>query len=108
MVSVRDEAVRAAAESIYAELLASGVDVLIDDRDERPGVKFKDAELIGIPFRISVGSRDLADGLVEVISRRTGERERGAVDQAVKHVQALLAEARAYAAPATSRMPRLA
>jgi prolyl-tRNA synthetase len=94
MVSVKDEAVRTAAESIYAELLAAGADVLLDDRDERPGVKFKDAELIGSPFRISVGSRDLADGLVEVISRRTGERERVAVDQAVKQVQALLAESR--------------
>jgi len=95
MVSVKDEAVRAAAESIYAELRTSGVNVLLDDRDERPGVKFKDAELIGSPFRISVGSRDLADGLVEVVSRRTGERERVAVDQAVKQVQALLAEAQA-------------
>jgi prolyl-tRNA synthetase family II len=94
MVSVKDEAVRTAAESIYAELLAAGADVLLDDRDERPGVKFKDAELIGSPFRISVGSRDLADGLVEVINRRTGERERVAVDQAVKQVQALLAESR--------------
>ena len=95
MVSVKDEAVRAAAESVYTELRTSGVNVLLDDRDERPGVKFKDAELIGSPFRISVGSRDLADGLVEVVSRRTGERERVAVDQAVKQVQALLAEAQA-------------
>jgi len=95
MVSVKDEAVTAAAESIYAELLAAGATVLLDDRDERPGVKFKDAELIGSPFRISVGSRDLADGLVEVVSRRTGERERVAVDQAAKQVQALLAEAQA-------------
>jgi prolyl-tRNA synthetase len=94
MVSVKDEAVRTAAESIYAELRAAGIEVMLDDRDERPGVKFKDAELIGSPFRISVGSRDLADGLVEVVSRRTGERERVAVDQAVKQVQALLAEAR--------------
>jgi prolyl-tRNA synthetase family II len=93
MVSVRDEAVRSAAESIYAGLAASGVDVLIDDRDERPGVKFKDAELIGIPFRISVGSRDLADGLVEVVSRSTGDKQRVPVDQAVRHVQALLAGA---------------
>jgi prolyl-tRNA synthetase family II len=95
MVSVKDEAVRTAAERIYAELLAAGVAVLLDDRDERPGVKFKDAELIGCPFRISVGSRDLADGLVEVVSRRTGERDRVAVDQAVKQVLALLAEAQA-------------
>lgn len=91
MVQVKDEAVRAAAESIYAELRAAGHDVLLDDRDERPGVKFKDAELTGIPFRISVGSRDLAEGLVEVVTRETGEKERVPVDQAVKHVLDLLA-----------------
>jgi prolyl-tRNA synthetase len=93
MVSARDEAVRTAAESIYADLLASGIDVLIDDRDERPGVKFKDAELIGIPVRISVGSRDLADGIVEVVNRSTGEKERVPIDEAVRHVQAMLAKA---------------
>jgi prolyl-tRNA synthetase len=93
MVSARDEAVRNTAESIYSDLLASGVDVLIDDRDERPGVKFKDAELIGIPFRISVGSRDLADGLVEVVSRSTGDKQRVPIDEAVRHVRDLLVKA---------------
>jgi prolyl-tRNA synthetase len=91
MVSTKDEAVRAAAETIYAELLAVGADALIDDRDERPGVKFKDAELIGVPYRISVGSRDLAEGLVEIVVRETGETERVPVDQAVKYVQIRLA-----------------
>jgi prolyl-tRNA synthetase len=60
------------AEKIYAELTAQGVEVLFDDRDERPGVKFKDSELIGIPFRIGVGDRSLAKGVVE-IKRRGGE-----------------------------------
>jgi prolyl-tRNA synthetase len=91
MVSARDEAVKAAAESIYKALQSAAVDVLLDDRDERPGVKFKDAELIGIPVRISIGSRDLAEGMVEVVSRATGERERVPVDQAAKHAQELLA-----------------
>jgi prolyl-tRNA synthetase family II len=91
MLSARDEAVKAAAESIYTTLQSAAVDVLLDDRDERPGVKFKDAELIGIPVRISVGSRDLAEGMVEVVSRATGERERVPVDQAAKHAQELLA-----------------
>jgi prolyl-tRNA synthetase len=90
MVSVRDEAVRIAAESIYERLRSGGVDVLLDDRDERPGVKFKDAELTGIPVRISVGSRDLAEGQVEIVSRATGERERVPVDQAVQRAQELL------------------
>jgi len=90
-VSPKDEAVVAASESIYAELREAGADVLIDDRNERPGVKFKDAELIGVPVRISVGSRDLADGLVEVVSRATGQKERVPADQAVKHVLDVLA-----------------
>jgi prolyl-tRNA synthetase len=90
-LSAKDHAVVTAAESIYAELRAAGVDVLIDDRDERPGVKFKDAELTGIPVRVSVGSRDLADGVVEVVSRASGQKERVPVDQVLGHVQDLLA-----------------
>jgi prolyl-tRNA synthetase len=94
LLSGRDEAATSAAESIYASLQAAGADVVIDDRDERPGVKFKDAELTGIPVRVAVGSRDLADGVVEVVSRSTGEKERVPVDQVVKHVQELLAAGR--------------
>ncbi len=90
LLSVRDEGARSAAESLYRDLLAGGVDAAIDDREERPGVKFKDAELTGLPVRLTVGARDLADGLVEVTSRATGEKERVAVDAAVAHVTALL------------------
>jgi prolyl-tRNA synthetase family II len=93
LLSVRDDAARAAAESLYAGLRAAGVDAVIDDRDERPGVKFADAELTGIPVRVAVGSRDLADGLVEVVSRVPGKRERIPADQAVRHVLELLAAA---------------
>jgi prolyl-tRNA synthetase family II len=94
LLSTRDDGARAAAESLYADLRAAGADAVIDDRDERPGVKFKDAELTGIPLRVAVGSRDLADGLVEVVSRSTGEKERVPVDQVVKYVQEMLAAAR--------------
>jgi prolyl-tRNA synthetase len=94
LLSARDEATRLAAESVYASLGAAGISVVIDDRDERPGVKFKDAELTGIPVRVSVGSRDLADGVVEVVVRATGEKERVPVDQVVKHVRELLDSAR--------------
>ena len=59
-----------AAERIYGECLALGLDALLDDRDERPGVKFKDADLIGVPFRITVGKK-LASGMVELVERRT-------------------------------------
>ncbi len=90
LLSTRDEAARAAAEQLYQDLRVAGLDAVIDDRDERPGVKFKDAELTGIPFRVTVGARDLADGLVEVTSRATGEKERIAVSEVVRHVTALV------------------
>jgi prolyl-tRNA synthetase len=98
LLTPKDEAVVTAAETIYSELRAAGVDTLIDDRDERPGVKFRDAELVGIPCRISVGSRDLADGLVEITSRSTGEKERVPAGQAVTHVLQNLSAQRASAA----------
>ena len=63
-----------AAEKIYNELLSMGVEVLLDDRDERVGVKFKDSELIGIPMRITVG-KDITDGKVEFKLRKEAEKE---------------------------------
>ena len=77
------------------ELQAAGVDTLLDDRDERAGVKYRDAELVGIPCRISVGPRDLAEGMVEITSRATGEKERVPVEQAVKYVREFLSARRA-------------
>ena len=68
-----DEQVREAAEGLYEELLERGADVLFDDRDERPGVKFKDADLIGIPVRVVVGARSLAEGNVEISARKDRE-----------------------------------
>ena len=91
LLTPRDAGASAAAESIYQELLAAGVDALLDDRDERPGVKYKDAELTGIPLRVSVGARDLAGGVVEVSGRATGEKERVPVAEAAAHVQRMLA-----------------
>jgi prolyl-tRNA synthetase len=79
------------AGALYGELLAAGVDVLLDDRDARPGVKYKDAELTGIPCRVSVGKRDLADGVVEITSRVTGEKERVPVAEATGYVRDFLA-----------------
>ncbi len=83
------------AEKYYAELKAAGIDVLLDDRDERPGVKFKDSELIGIPLRLAIGEKSLAKGVVE-IKPRTGDLVTVAPDQAVdevkKMVQTALAE----------------
>lgn len=93
LLSPRDEATSVAADSLYTELLAAGVDAVIDDRDERPGVKYKDAELTGIPCRVSVGSRDLAEGVVEIASRATGQKERVPVPEAVSHVRQFLSAA---------------
>ncbi len=94
LLSVRDESARAAAESVYRRLLEAGVEAVIDDRDVRPGVKYADSELTGIPFRVSVGSRDLADGVVEVTTRATGEKERVPVDAVADRMRALITAAR--------------
>ena len=66
----RNDAVRQAADALYAELQGTGVDVILDDRGERPGVMFADWELIGVPVRITVGERGLRDGVVELLARR--------------------------------------
>jgi prolyl-tRNA synthetase len=65
-----DEAARQAADSLYESLAAAGQDVFYDDRDERPGVKFKDADLVGFPIRVNVGGRALKEGNVEIVARR--------------------------------------
>jgi prolyl-tRNA synthetase len=87
LLSVRDPEARAMAETLYSGLLDAGVEAVIDDRDVRPGVKYADAELTGIPYRISVGSRDLAEGVVEVTRRADGEKERVPVGDAVGWVR---------------------
>ncbi|HET7018988.1 MAG TPA: proline--tRNA ligase [Streptosporangiaceae bacterium] len=90
-LSGKDAEVKATAEMLYGSLLDEGVEAVIDDRDVRPGVKYADVELIGIPYRVSVGARDLADGVVEVTSRSTGEKERVPVGQAAARLRELLA-----------------
>ena len=71
-VNLKNEEQKTAAESIYAQLLEAGVDALLDDRAERAGVKFNDADLIGIPYRVVVG-KGVTDGTVELYERSTGE-----------------------------------
>ena len=82
----RDEAVMKTAENIYEQLLDAEVDVLFDDRDERAGFKFKDADLIGVPLRIVVGKKSLANGTVEVSHRRDGEKKPLSPDEAIEFV----------------------
>jgi prolyl-tRNA synthetase len=69
VVRADDERIRAAAQSLYRELEELGIEVLLDDREERPGVKFADAELIGIPYRVTVGPRGVEQGVVELTTR---------------------------------------
>jgi prolyl-tRNA synthetase len=83
--------VTAAADQLYAELLAAGVEVLYDDRDERAGVKFNDADLLGIPIRLTLGAKGLKNGVVEGKLRRSGESFTFAVSTALAEVQALIA-----------------
>ncbi|MEM9653279.1 MAG: His/Gly/Thr/Pro-type tRNA ligase C-terminal domain-containing protein, partial [Actinomycetota bacterium] len=89
-----DEPTMAAAEELYAGLQTEGIDVLLDDRDARAGVKFADAELIGIPYRITVGPKGLADGEVELNERATGETTKVAVGDTVGTVAAAVRAAR--------------
>jgi len=72
------------AEKLYAELTAAGIEVLFDDRKERPGVMFADHELIGIPHTIVIGDRGIDDGNVEYKVRKTGEKSELAIDQVVE------------------------
>ena len=82
----KSEAVAGATEALYADLKARGVNVAMDDRKERPGVKFADCELIGIPLRVTVGERSLADGVVEIQGRREAEATRVAIADAAQHL----------------------
>ncbi|HLX51115.1 MAG TPA: His/Gly/Thr/Pro-type tRNA ligase C-terminal domain-containing protein [Streptosporangiaceae bacterium] len=72
---------------------AAGVEVIIDDRPERPGVKFRDVELTGIPYRLTVGKRGLAEGAVEFTTRKTGETVSVPLAEAADHVTKVLAAA---------------
>ncbi|OAM35611.1 proline--tRNA ligase [Eikenella sp. NML080894] len=87
----KSEAVREAADKIYAELTAAGVDVLLDDRDERAGVLLADSELLGIPHRIAIGDRGLKEGKVEYTERRSGETELVAAGEIAAKPKGLLA-----------------
>ena len=86
----KSEAVREAADKIYADLLAAGVDVLLDDRDERAGVLLADSELLGIPHRIVIGDRGLKEGNVEYARRTDSEAQSVPVGEITAHVAAQL------------------
>lgn len=86
----KSEEVKNAAEKLYNELEALGVEVLYDDRDERAGVMFSDMELIGIPHVITIGAKGLAQGIIEYKNRRSGEKESIAAEQILENIKAKL------------------
>lgn len=91
-LNVTDEAVMNVTGDIYDELVSSGLDVLMDDRDQRPGFKFKDADLIGLPLRMVIGSRGLQDGIIEVKRRTDSEAVRVPLADAASYVRTLAAQ----------------
>ena len=82
----KSETVQAAATALYNDLKTKGVDVILDDRDVRPGVMFADWELIGVPLRVTIGDRGLKDGIIEVQNRRSGENEQVALTDATNEL----------------------
>jgi prolyl-tRNA synthetase len=89
ITNVRETELLEAGEKLAGELYTAGVDVLLDDRDERAGVKFKDAELIGVPYRINIGKK-LAEGQVELVDRLTQTTTDLPADSVAVHLKSLL------------------
>jgi len=87
--NVADDKVRSSAEDIARRLDSAGFDVLLDDRDERPGVKFKDADLVGIPFRVTVGKK-VTEGTIEVVQRSTREMRDASISAITEYFEKLL------------------
>jgi prolyl-tRNA synthetase len=88
ITNMKQDNLREAGEQLYHDLQAAGLEVLLDDRDERAGVKFKDADLIGIPYRITIGKK-VADGVVELFDRLKKQSEDVKIADVVTHVQRL-------------------
>ena len=86
----KSEAVRAATDTLYSELKAAGIDVIMDDRAMRPGVKFADAELIGLPHRVVIGDRGLESGTLEYRNRRSESNEDMPLEGALAFIKAKL------------------
>jgi prolyl-tRNA synthetase len=86
VTNVKDEKLRATGDQLYKDLQHAGLEVLLDDRDERAGVKFKDADLIGVPYRITIGKK-ISDGMVELFDRRAKQSEDVKIGDVVSQVQ---------------------
>jgi prolyl-tRNA synthetase len=93
ITNIGDAALLAAGEKVAAALEAAGVDVILDDRDERAGVKFKDADLVGIPYRINIG-RGVVEGKVELIDRLKLTNQDHSLDEITPYLSNLIAQAK--------------
>ena len=92
-LGINDEQINSAAEKLYEDLQKVGLEVLIDDRDERPGFKFKDADLLGIPYRVTVGKSFVENGTLEIKRRKDGKIEELSLEETVRSLQTtILAE----------------
>ncbi|MCQ2560182.1 MAG: His/Gly/Thr/Pro-type tRNA ligase C-terminal domain-containing protein, partial [Clostridia bacterium] len=89
-VSSKDAEQMALAEKLYQQINQAGLEAVLDDRNERPGVKFKDADLIGYPLRLIIGKKTLEEGTVELKFRRSGEMEVLPLAEAVARIQAIV------------------
>ena len=89
-INTKDKAIQEASNRLYEELQKRGIEVLLDDRDERPGVKFKDGDLIGIPLRVTIGSKGLEKGCIELRGRRDGKTEEVPVEDAAQKIYGIV------------------
>jgi prolyl-tRNA synthetase len=92
-INYKDKAIQDVCNALYAELQRRGIEVLMDDRDERPGVKFKDGDLIGIPLRVTVGAKGLEKGCIELRSRRDGKSDDIPLAVAAQNIQQIITAA---------------
>jgi prolyl-tRNA synthetase len=91
-INYQDKTIQEVSDRLYRELQQRGIEVLLDDRDERPGVKFKDADLIGVPLRVTIGAKGLKKGCVELRWRRDGKTEEIPVDEASQKLYTIITE----------------
>ena len=101
ITNIGDPALLAAGEKVAADLEAAGIDVILDDRDERAGVKFKDADLVGIPYRINIG-RGVVENKVELVDRLRLTSEDHSIDEVASRLSALILQAKLKAHPVGS------
>ena len=90
LINAKDEETLRVSEKIVSDLEKEGIDSFVDDRKERPGVKFKDADLLGMPVRLNIGERDLKDSQIEIVIRKTQQKEKVSIESLVQKIKSIL------------------